>query len=150
MLSETYHSDFTMSCPMPLSNHKQIVLAHGSGGKMTHRLIQQEILPQFRNALLEPLHDGAILNLDGSKLAFSTDSYVVKPLFFPGGDIGSLAVNGTVNDLAMCGAKPLYLSAAFILEEGFPMSDFRRVLLSMRQAADDAGVSLVTGDTKVV
>lgn len=138
------------SCPLPISDHKEIVLAHGSGGKLTHRLIERMILPAFANPLLEPLHDGAVFSLNGARLAFSTDSYVVKPIFFPGGDIGKLAVHGTVNDLAMCGARPLYLSAAFIIEEGFPMSDLWRVLQSMRTAAETAGVSLVTGDTKVV
>jgi len=138
------------SCPLPISDHKEIVLAHGSGGKMTHRLIEKMILPAFSNPLLAPLHDGAVFSIGGAKLAFSTDSYVVKPIFFPGGDIGKLAVHGTVNDLAMCGARPLYLSAAFIIEEGFPMQDFWRVVQSMRDAANTAGVSLVTGDTKVV
>ncbi len=138
------------ACPLPIAKHDEIVLAHGSGGKMTHRLIGQMILPAFRNPLLETLHDGAVFSLNGSKLAFSTDSYVVKPIFFPGGDIGKLAVHGTVNDLAMCGARPLHLSAAFIIEEGFAMQDFRRVLESMREAAEAAGVALVTGDTKVV
>ena len=108
-------------CPLPISDHKEIVLAHGSGGKLTQQLIQKMVLPQFRNELLEPLHDGAIFSVNGAKLAFSTDSFVVNPIFFPGGDIGDLAVNGTVNDLAMCGARPLYLSAAFILEEGLPL-----------------------------
>ncbi|HWI57872.1 MAG TPA: AIR synthase related protein, partial [Bacillota bacterium] len=106
------------SCPLPISDHKEIVLGHGSGGKLTQRLIQNFVLPQFRNPLLEPLHDGAVFSVENAKLAFSTDSYVVKPIFFPGGDIGKLAVHGTVNDLAMCGARPLYLSAAFIIEEG--------------------------------
>jgi hydrogenase expression/formation protein HypE len=138
------------SCPLPISDHKNIVLAHGSGGKLSHQLIQKMVLPAFRNDLLEPLHDGAVFSINGAELAFSTDSYVVKPIFFPGGDIGKLAVHGTVNDLAMCGARPLYLSAAFIIEEGFPMQDLSRVLQSMRQAADVACVSLVTGDTKVV
>ncbi|HEY2082138.1 MAG TPA: hydrogenase expression/formation protein HypE [Verrucomicrobiae bacterium] len=138
------------SCQMPISDHKEIVLAHGSGGKMTHRLIEKMVLPAFRNDLLAPLHDGAVFSINGAKLAFSTDSYVIKPIFFPGGDIGKLAVHGTVNDLAMCGARPLYLSAAFIIEEGLPMQDFWRVLQSMRDAACAAGVSLVTGDTKVV
>ena len=142
--------EFTLSCPLPLSNHQQIVLGHGSGGTLTHRLIQQEILPAFRNKYLESLHDGATLNLNGAKLAFTTDSYVVKPLFFPGGDIGTLAVNGTINDLAMCGAKPFYLSVGFILEEGFPIDQFRRILQSMGQAARASDVELVTGDTKVV
>ena len=131
-------------------DHKEIVLAHGSGGKMSHRLIEKIILPAFRNIHLEALHDGAIFTINDAKLAFSTDSYVVQPIFFPGGDIGKLAIHGTVNDLAMCGARPLYLSAAFIIEEGFPMEDFHRVVQSMREAALAAGVSLVTGDTKVV
>jgi hydrogenase expression/formation protein HypE len=138
------------ACPLPIADHKEITLAHGSGGKMTHRLIEGFILPQFRNELLEPRHDGAVFSVKGTPLAFSTDSFVVKPLFFPGGDIGKLAVHGTVNDLAMCGARPLYLSVAFILEEGLPMDDFGRVLKSMSEAAAEAGVMLITGDTKVV
>jgi hydrogenase expression/formation protein HypE len=138
------------SCPLPITNYKEIVLAHGSGGKLSHQLIEKMILPQFRNELLEPLHDGAVFSLNGERVAFSTDSYVVSPIFFPGGDIGKLAVHGTVNDLAMCGAKPLFLSAGFILEEGIPMEDFWRIVQSMRNAADASGVKLVTGDTKVV
>jgi hydrogenase expression/formation protein HypE len=138
------------ACPLPLTNYKEIVLAHGSGGKLSQQLIQKILLPQFRNELLEPLHDGAIFSLGNERVAFSTDSFVVSPIFFPGGDIGKLAVYGTVNDLAMCGARPLYLSAGFILEEGTPMEDFWRVVQSMRQAAEEAGVKLVTGDTKVV
>jgi hydrogenase expression/formation protein HypE len=140
----------TASCPLPITNYKEIVLAHGSGGKLSHQLIDKMVLPQFRNELLEPLHDGAVFSLNGARVAFSTDSFVVSPIFFPGGDIGNLAVHGTVNDLAMCGAQPLYLSASFILEEGLPMEDFWRVVQSMRTAADAAGVKLVTGDTKVV
>jgi hydrogenase expression/formation protein HypE len=139
-----------LSCPLPLSEYKTVLLAHGGGGRLTQQLIQKMILPQFNNELLEPLHDGAILSLGGLRLAFTTDSYVVNPIAFPGGDIGRLAVNGTVNDLAMCGARPLYLSAAFIIEEGFPMEDLWRVVLSMQEAAGKAGVLLVTGDTKVV
>jgi hydrogenase expression/formation protein HypE len=138
------------SCPLPLTDFKEIVLAHGSGGKLSQELIQKIVLPQFRNDLLDPLHDGAVFNVNGTQLAFSTDSYVVSPIFFPGGDIGKLAVHGTVNDLAMCGARPLHLSVGFILEEGLPMDDFWRVVQSMREAADAAGVTLVTGDTKVV
>jgi hydrogenase expression/formation protein HypE len=138
------------SCPVPIMDHKEIVLAHGSGGKLTHQLIQKMVLPQFRNEFLEPIHDGAVFSVNGSRFAFSTDSFVVNPIFFPGGDIGKLAVHGTVNDLAMCGARPLYLSAGFILEEGLPMSDLWRVIRSMKEAADQAGVALVTGDTKVV
>jgi hydrogenase expression/formation protein HypE len=131
-------------------DHSAIVLGHGSGGKLTHRLIDQVIAPQFRNPLLDPLHDGAVFAVGQERLAFSTDSFVVNPIFFPGGDIGTLAVNGTVNDLAMCGARPLYLSAAFILEEGFPMESFWRVVQSMKAAAGAADVAIVTGDTKVV
>jgi hydrogenase expression/formation protein HypE len=138
------------SCPLPILNHKEIVLGHGSGGKLTHQLIEKIILPQFKNEFLNPLHDGAVLTLNGLKVAFSTDSYVVNPIFFPGGDIGKLAIHGTVNDLAMCGAKPLYLSVGFILEEGLPVEELWRVTRSMREAADEAGVALVTGDTKVV
>jgi len=117
---------------------------------MSHRLISEIIAPHFANDLLDPLHDGAIFSLGKERLAFSTDSYVVSPIFFPGGDIGRMAVHGTVNDLAMCGATPLYLSVGFILEEGLPMNDFWRIVQSMRAAADEAGVKLVTGDTKVV
>jgi hydrogenase expression/formation protein HypE len=138
------------TCPMPLNDYKEIVLAHGSGGKLSQRLLQSIVLPQFRNELLAPLHDGAVFALDGSRVAFSTDSYVVSPIFFPGGDIGKLAVHGTVNDLAMCGARPLHLSVGFILEEGLPMADFRRIVQSMHVAAAEAGVTFVTGDTKVV
>ena len=138
------------SCPLPITDYKEIVLGHGGGGKLTQRLIEDMFLPQFRNPLLELLHDGAVISVNGARLAFTTDSYVVSPVFFPGGDIGRLAVNGTVNDLAMCGAQPLYLSAAFILEEGFPMQDLWRIVLSMKEAVSNAGVILVTGDTKVV
>jgi hydrogenase expression/formation protein HypE len=143
-------SALTGTCPLPITDYKEIVLGHGAGGKLSHQLIQKIVLPQFRNALLEPLHDGAIFSLNGARFAFSTDSFVVSPIFFPGGDIGKLAIHGTVNDIAMCGARPLYLSAGFILEEGTPMEDFWRVVLSMREAAAEAGVTLITGDTKVV
>jgi len=148
--SELVPSALSATCALPISNYPEIVLAHGSGGKLTQDLLQKIVLPQFRNELLEPLHDGAIFSANGVRLAFSTDSFVVSPIFFPGGDIGKLAVHGTVNDLAMCGARPLYLSAGFILEEGIPMEDFWRVVCSMRDAAAEAGVMLVTGDTKVV
>ena len=139
-----------IGCPIPISDYPNILLAHGGGGKLMHQLIEKMFLPAFRNPRLEARHDGAIINLGGAKLAFTTDSYVVRPLFFPGGDIGMLAVNGTVNDLAMCGASPLYLSAGFILEEGLPMETLWRVVQSMQQAAEKARVELVTGDTKVV
>jgi hydrogenase expression/formation protein HypE len=133
---------------------EQITLAHGSGGRAMHELVEGVFLEHLRNPLLEALEDQAVFevgNGQGStRLAFTTDSYVVTPIFFPGGDIGGLAVNGTVNDLAMSGARPLYLSAGFILEEGFPVADLRRILVSMREAATEAGVEVVTGDTKVV
>src|SRR5215467_14116500 len=138
------------ACPAPILDHKTIVLGHGSGGRLTHQLVQKMILPMFQNPELEAQHDGAILALNGSRVAFSTDSYIVHPIFFSGGNIGDLAVNGTVNDLAMCGAQPQYLSASFIIEEGLAMDDFWRILCSMKDAAEAAGVSLVTGDTKVI
>jgi hydrogenase expression/formation protein HypE len=129
---------------------ERITLAHGSGGKATHTLIEAVFLEALRNPMLEPLEDQARFDVGGARLAFTTDSFVVSPLFFPGGDIGDLAVNGTVNDLAVSGARPLYLSASFILEEGFPVADLARVVASMAKAAEAAGVSVVTGDTKVV
>ncbi|MBA2256970.1 MAG: hydrogenase expression/formation protein HypE [Thermoleophilaceae bacterium] len=132
---------------------KHVTLSHGAGGKASHTLIEALFLKELRNPLLEPLADSAILrpgNGAGPVLAFSTDSFVVTPLFFPGGDIGELAVNGTVNDLAMAGARPLWLSAGYIVEEGFPTDDLRRVAASMARAAAAAGVAIATGDTKVV
>jgi len=146
----TGDDEFNPSCPVPVSDYPEIVLAHGDGGALTHRLIEQVMLPAFGNAILDQRHDGAVVEIDGARLAFTTDSYVVRPYFFPGGDIGTLAVNGTVNDIAMCGARPLYLSAALILEEGLPMVDLQRVVASMQKAAAAAGVQFVTGDTKVV
>ena len=137
-------------CPLPIFNHPQIVLGHGSGGKLSAELIEKVFLSRFRNSTLEKLDDQAVLEIGGSRLAFTTDSFVVTPIFFPGGDIGTLAINGTVNDLAMGGARPLYLAAAFILEEGLPAADLERVVDSMARAAQEAGVQLVTGDTKVV
>ncbi|HEY4931949.1 MAG TPA: hydrogenase expression/formation protein HypE, partial [Terriglobales bacterium] len=141
---------FQLQCPTLLNDSERVQLAHGGGGRRMHELLEGLLLPSFKNDLLLERHDGATLNIAGARLAFTTDSYVVKPLFFPGGDIGTLAVNGTVNDLAMCGARPLYLSSAFILEEGFPMESLRRVVESMRITAAEAKVQLVTGDTKVV
>jgi len=131
-------------------SNERVQLAHGSGGKLSHDLINQIMWPAFANDILEEMHDGAQLNIDGCRLAFSTDSYVVKPVFFSGGDIGKLAVCGTVNDVAMNGALPLYLSAGFVLEEGFPINDLQRIVTSMQLAAKEAGVHIVTGDTKVV
>jgi len=128
----------------------KILLDHGSGGKISHRLISDMMLPAFDNEILAQLNDGAIVDIQGKRMAFSTDTYVVDPIFFPGGDIGDMAVNGTVNDLAMCGATPLYLSAGLIIEEGFSFKDLEKILKGMRLAADKAGVQIVTGDTKVV
>lgn len=142
--------EFSPSCPIPQQTYDRILLAHGGGGRLMHRLLEDVVLPAFRNPWLERRHDSAVLEVDGARLAFTTDGYVVRPLFFPGGDIGTLAVNGTVNDLAMAGATPLYVSASLILEEGLPAETLRRVLASMRAAADAAGVQIVTGDTKVV
>ncbi len=129
---------------------EKILLDHGSGGKVAHRLTKELLLPLFDNPLLAQLHDGAIFELAPGRLAFSTDTFVVDPIFFPGGDIGDLAVNGTVNDVAMCGAVPQYLSMGLILEEGLPIEDLKQILNSVRAAMDQAGVQLITGDTKVV
>jgi hydrogenase expression/formation protein HypE len=137
-------------CPIPIEQYPRVLLAHGGGGKLTNQLIENLFIPAFGNAMLDSRHDGAVLEMPSRRLAFTTDSYVVHPLFFPGGDIGTLAVNGTVNDLAMCGARPLYLSAGFIIEEGLPMETLWRIVQSMSRAASEAGVQLVTGDTKVV
>src|SRR5262245_15765249 len=138
------------ACPAPILDHKEVVLGHGSGGKLTHQLIEKMFLPAFRNEMLDSQHDGAVFPLPAGRMAFTTDSYVVHPIFFPGGDIGALAVNGTVNDLAMCGARPLYLSASLIIEEGLRLDELWQIVCSMKDAASAAGVSLVTGDTKVV
>lgn len=136
-------------CPIPKFDFDVITLGHGSGGLLTHRLLQSGVFDIFKNDLLNEQHDGAVFSLQGN-LAFSTDSYVITPIFFPGGNIGDLAVNGTVNDLAMCGASARYLSLAFILEEGLTMEEFREILMSIKKAADKANVLIVTGDTKVV
>ncbi|XGV97893.1 MAG: hydrogenase expression/formation protein HypE [Leptolyngbya sp. BL-A-14] len=137
-------------CPIPIQQYPQILLAHGGGGRLMHQLIEQMFVPAFGNSALNVRHDAAAIALTHQNLAFTTDSYVVQPLFFPGGDIGSLAINGTVNDLAMVGACPLYLSVGFILEEGLPMETLWRIVQSMQQAAQVAKVQIVTGDTKVV
>jgi hydrogenase expression/formation protein HypE len=142
--------DFTASCPIPIQQYPRVLLAHGGGGRLMHQLIGKMFLPAFRNPLLETQHDSTVFELAGQRLAFTTDSYVVRPLFFPGGDVGSLAVHGTVNDLAMSGARPLYLSAGFIIEEGLPMETLWKIVSSMQQAAGRAGVQIITGDTKVV
>lgn len=139
-----------LDCPVPSSDSELVLLAHGGGGTRMHSLLASLVLPSFDDPGLAEGGDAALLEIEGSRLAFTTDSYVVKPLFFPGGDIGTLAVSGTVNDLAMVGAKPLFLSCALIAEEGLPMETLGRVLASMRRTAEAAGVRIVTGDTKVV
>ncbi|HMY90692.1 MAG TPA: hydrogenase expression/formation protein HypE, partial [Nitrosomonas sp.] len=136
-----------MACPLPITTHPKVLMAHGGGGRLMNQLIDTIFRAIFTE--VQP-HDGAVMAFPQDKLVMTTDSFVVRPLFFPGGDIGMMAVNGTINDLAMCGAKPLYLSVAFILEEGLEMATLWRVIQSMRQAADAAGVKIVTGDTKVV
>lgn len=141
-------TEFT--CPTPILENKIILLSHGSGGKLTHDLIEKIFLPNFLNDELSKLHDGAILNLQANKIAFTTDSFVVNPIFFPGGNIGDLAVNGTVNDILMCGAKPIVISCAFIIEEGFLISDLEKIVKSISDASKIANVKIVTGDTKVV
>jgi hydrogenase expression/formation protein HypE len=143
-------TDFLPACPLPFTDYPHVLLAHGGGGKLMHQLIGKLFLPAFRNPLLEAQHDASVFEVGGQRLAFTTDSYVVRPLFFPGGDLGSLAVHGTVNDLAMAGARPLYLSAAFIIEEGLPMETLWKLVASMQQAAQKAHVQIITGDTKVV
>jgi hydrogenase expression/formation protein HypE len=142
--------EFAPACPIPIQQYPHVLMAHGGGGRLMHQLIGNLIVPAFRNPLLEAQHDSSVFEVDGRRLAFTTDSYVVQPLFFPGGDIGSMAVHGTVNDLAMSGARPLYLSAGFIIEEGLPMDTLWRIVSSMRKAADASGVQIITGDTKVV
>ena len=138
------------TCPIPLRSYPAIVMGHGAGGKLSNELVEHLFLPAFRNPALENLGDGALVRVGASNLAYTTDSFVVQPLFFPGGNIGHLAVNGTVNDLAMCGAQPLFVSTAFILEEGLPLAQLGVIVESMAEAARTAGVTLVTGDTKVV
>ncbi|NQT40011.1 MAG: hydrogenase expression/formation protein HypE [Planctomycetes bacterium] len=155
-MSDESSRDFQPSCPLPLSDHATVQMAHGGGGRVMQQLIEGLFLPEFAlgegepRVNLSPPHDSAVLELGGTRLAFTTDTFVVSPLFFPGGDIGRLAVYGTVNDLAMAGARPVALSAGVILEEGFPMETLGRIVHSMGQTAREVGVPIVTGDTKVV
>ncbi len=142
-------SKMQLQCPMPKLDHEIVTLGHGSGGLLTNKLLNSGVFEVLKNETLDKRHDGAILNLNG-KTAFTTDSFVIHPIFFPGGNIGELAVNGTVNDLAMCGAIPQFLSLSFIIEEGLTMKDFWEILVSIKFACDEAGVKVVTGDTKVV
>ncbi|HSZ17765.1 MAG TPA: hydrogenase expression/formation protein HypE [Terracidiphilus sp.] len=148
---DTGAPDFSSwTCPLPLRDYPTIVMGHGGGGKLGNELVEHLFLPAFRNPALENLGDAAVLDLGSGKLAMSTDSFVVQPLFFPGGSIGALAVNGTVNDLAVSGAEPKFLSASFILEEGFSLAQLAAIVGAMSEAAAKAGIRIVTGDTKVV
>jgi hydrogenase expression/formation protein HypE len=154
-MTEKQPKDFAWTCPVPLSDHATVQMAHGGGGRTMRTLIEGMFRPAFAQesaagAGRRPAHDSAVVEIGGARIAFTTDTFVVRPLFFPGGDIGKLAVYGTVNDLAMAGAKPLYLSAGFVLEEGLPMETLARVVDSMRDAAREVGVEIITGDTKVV
>lgn len=152
-MSEVHSGEGGLVCPIPLRNYPHVIMAHGGGGRLTRDLLDHLFRPAFANPLLDQRHDGAVFDLpgaSGARFAFTTDAYVVRPLFFPGGDIGTLAVNGTVNDLAMCGARPLYVSAAFVMEEGLPLESLQRVVNSMANAARRAEVLIATGDTKVV
>jgi hydrogenase expression/formation protein HypE len=142
--------EFNPACPLPISQYPHVLMAHGGGGTLMHRLLEDVFGRAFSNPILDTRHDSAQFTVPPGRLAMTTDSYVVRPIFFPGGDIGSMAVHGTVNDLAMSGARPLYLSCGFIIEEGLPMETLWRVVCSMRDAAEKCGVQIVTGDTKVV
>lgn len=142
--------DLQLHCPIPLNKYPQVTLAHGGGGRLMNDLIADMLFQTFDNELLAQEHDAAVFPSQGKRMAFSTDTFTISPIFFPGGDIGSLAVHGTVNDLAMAGAQPKYLSLGFILEEGFAMADLWRIVVSIKEAADNAGVKIATGDTKVV
>jgi hydrogenase expression/formation protein HypE len=142
--------DFIAACPIPYTQYPHVLMAHGGGGRLMHQLLENVFGKAFSNPILDTRHDSAQFTVPAGKLAMTTDSYVVRPIFFPGGDIGSMAVHGTVNDLAMSGARPLYLSCGFIIEEGLPMGTLWRVVCSMRDAANNCGVQIITGDTKVV
>ncbi len=147
--AETKKIKISLQCPMPVLDFDKITLAHGSGGMLTHQLLQSGVFDLLKNEYLNTHHDGALLDFK-SPVAFTTDSFVITPIFFPGGNIGDLAVNGTCNDIAMCGAKPKFLSLSFIIEEGLSMKEFWEILLSIKAASETAGVKIVTGDTKVV
>ncbi len=142
--------NFDASCPIPITEYDKVMLAHGGGGSLSNKLIEKMFFSEFDNKYLNKMHDGAVFEIPKGKMAISTDSFVIQPIFFPGGNIGELAVYGTVNDIACCGAVPQYLSLGFILEEGLPMDDLWKIVQSVKFAADKAGVQIVTGDTKVV
>lgn len=142
--------DKYFNCPIPISQYPKVLLAHGGGGKLMNNLIEKMFMPEFSSIDISQRHDSAVINLSSNKLAFTTDSYVIHPLFFPGGDIGSLAVHGTINDLAMSGAVPKYISAGFIIEEGLSMETLWKIITSMKEVVKTCGVEIITGDTKVV
>ena len=142
--------NFDATCPIPITEYDKVMLAHGGGGSLSNKLIEKMFFSEFDNDYLNKMHDGAVFQTQNGKMAFSTDSFVIQPIFFPGGNIGELAVYGTVNDIACCGAVPQYLSLGFIIEEGLPMNDLWKIVQSIKFAADKAGVQIVTGDTKVV
>ena len=142
--------NFNATCPIPITEYDKVMLAHGGGGSLSNKLIEKMFFSEFDNEYLNKMHDGAVFQTQKGRMAFSTDSFVIQPLFFPGGNIGELAVYGTVNDIACCGAVPQYLSLGFIIEEGLPMDDLWKIVQSIKFAADKAGVQIVTGDTKVV
>ncbi len=144
------NQSISFQCPIPIDRYNKILLAHGSGGRLTNELIKNLFLPSFKSEILNQLHDGAVINLDSKKIAFTTDSYVIQPIFFPGGDIGKLAVYGTINDLSVCGARPLFISVSFIIEEGLTVEILQKIVQSIKEATDECGVKVVTGDTKVV
>lgn len=150
MKGKNKKTEMRLQCPILKSDYDKILLAHGSGGTLMNQLIEKIFVSSFKNDALSQGHDGSVFEVDGKRLAMTTDSYVVHPVFFPGGDIGSLAIHGTTNDLVMCGAKPIAVSAGFILEEGFPIEDLWKIVQSMKKAADEVGVEIITGDTKVV
>jgi hydrogenase expression/formation protein HypE len=149
-MSHPDSSDFTLSCPLPLAEHATVQMAHGGGGRFMRNLIEGMFRPAFAHGTQAPAHDSTVVEIAAGRMAMTTDTFVVRPLFFPGGDIGKLAIYGTVNDLAMSGSRPLYLSAGFILEEGLPMDTLRRIIDSMAAACREVGVRIITGDTKVV
>lgn len=142
--------EFSLTCPIPISEYDTITIAHGGGGTLMHQLVQKMFISQFNNSYLDQQHDGAILKIKTNKIAFTTDTYVVQPIFFPGGNIGELAIYGTVNDLSVCGAKPLFISLGLVLEEGLSMQELWKIIQSIKNAAVKANVEIVTGDTKVV
>jgi len=142
--------EFSYSCPIPITDYKKVLLGHGSGGTLSKQLIEKIFVDTFDNEYLRRGHDSSVVNIGNARIAFTTDSYVVSPIFFPGGNIGSLSIHGTINDLAMSGAEPLFISVGFIIEEGYEIEKLYEIVKSMKKEADSSGVKIITGDTKVV